>query len=261
MRCRPSSCSCPARTATAGAQVDDPAWQDFATRHKLALVGCRFTDKPHEQSFIEEYVDVSQGERTGVPRRARRVRRALDSTRAGRRAAVAVGHVGRRRVQLRVRRLEAGARRSRSSSTRATSTTRRSCRGRRETFRESCSSGGKDLEFRTNTITGLFAVNRRAGALWALAEEPGAAHVVGRSRDVAIDLLRGCARDAVPGSIGREERVPRRLARPRRFSRPERRALRTIPPHGCRRCASPGPGRRSSPSRRSIDKWPAHRLR
>ena len=58
--------------------------------------------------------------------------------------------------------------------------------------------GGKDLEFRTNTIAGLFAVNRRAGALWALAEEPGAAHIVGRSRDVAITFedvlaLRGSA--------------------------------------------------------------------
>src|SRR6185436_7211241 len=46
--------------------------------------------------------------------------------------------------------------------------------------------GGKDLEFRTNTITGLFAVNRRGGALWALAEEPSAGHIVGRSRDVAL---------------------------------------------------------------------------
>ena len=46
--------------------------------------------------------------------------------------------------------------------------------------------GGKDMEFRTNTIVGLFAVNRRAGALWALAEEPGAGHIVGRSRDMAV---------------------------------------------------------------------------
>jgi hypothetical protein len=46
--------------------------------------------------------------------------------------------------------------------------------------------GGKDLESRTQTITGLFAVNRRAAALWALAEEPAAAHVVGRSRDMAL---------------------------------------------------------------------------
>jgi hypothetical protein len=49
--------------------------------------------------------------------------------------------------------------------------------------------GGKDLEFRTNTIVGLFAVNRRGGALWALAEERGAGHIVGRSRDVAMALF------------------------------------------------------------------------
>src|SRR5215475_4911135 len=41
--------------------VDDTVWQAFATKHRLALVGCRFTDKPHEQNFIEEYVDVSRG--------------------------------------------------------------------------------------------------------------------------------------------------------------------------------------------------------
>src|SRR5581483_6252082 len=46
--------------------------------------------------------------------------------------------------------------------------------------------GGKDLEFRSNTIVGLFAVNRRAGALWALAEEPTAGHIVGRSQELAI---------------------------------------------------------------------------
>jgi hypothetical protein len=46
--------------------------------------------------------------------------------------------------------------------------------------------GGKDLASRTQTITGLFAVNRRGGALWALAEEPSAAHIVGRSRDLAL---------------------------------------------------------------------------
>src|SRR6185295_13221473 len=33
-------------------QVDDPVWQEFATKHHLALVGCRFTDKPHDLNFI-----------------------------------------------------------------------------------------------------------------------------------------------------------------------------------------------------------------
>jgi dienelactone hydrolase len=33
----------------------------FATRLNLGLVGCRFTDKQHEQMFIEHYVNVSKG--------------------------------------------------------------------------------------------------------------------------------------------------------------------------------------------------------
>ena len=43
------------------AQVEDPVWQAFATKHSLALVGCRFTDKPHDQSFIEDYIKASEG--------------------------------------------------------------------------------------------------------------------------------------------------------------------------------------------------------
>src|SRR5437773_7899027 len=43
------------------AQVDEPFWQAFATKHQLGLVGVRLTDKPHDQMFIEHYVDVSKG--------------------------------------------------------------------------------------------------------------------------------------------------------------------------------------------------------
>src|SRR5262245_810738 len=42
-------------------QVEDTGWQGFAVKNKVALVGCRFTDKAHEQGFIEEYVNVSRG--------------------------------------------------------------------------------------------------------------------------------------------------------------------------------------------------------
>ncbi|TFH66283.1 MAG: hypothetical protein E4G90_04365 [Gemmatimonadales bacterium] len=38
--------------------------------------------------------------------------------------------------------------------------------------------GGADLEFRNDIIAGIFAINRRAGALWALAVEPGVGHEV-----------------------------------------------------------------------------------
>ena len=45
--------------------------------------------------------------------------------------------------------------------------------------------GEKDLDSRIAMISGLAALNRRAGALWALTEEPGVGHAVARSRDLA----------------------------------------------------------------------------
>ena len=92
-------------------QVDDPVWQAFAVRHKLALVGVRLTDKPHDQGFIEEYVNVSQGSGQALLDAMTAFARAREASGAGDRAVPALGHVGRRRVQLRVRLLEAGARR------------------------------------------------------------------------------------------------------------------------------------------------------
>ena len=42
-------------------QAEDAGWQAFAIKNRLALVGCRFTDQPHDQNFIEEYANVSLG--------------------------------------------------------------------------------------------------------------------------------------------------------------------------------------------------------
>ena len=41
--------------------AEETFWQEFATRNRMAIVACHFTDKPHDQFFIEDYVNVSQG--------------------------------------------------------------------------------------------------------------------------------------------------------------------------------------------------------
>jgi hypothetical protein len=46
-------------------------------------------------------------------------------------------------------------------------------------------SGERDSDSRKRTISALFALNRRAGALWAFAEEPNASHEIMRSREIA----------------------------------------------------------------------------
>lgn len=169
-------------------QVDDPVWQAFAITHKLALVGVRLTDKPHDQGFIEEYVNVSQGSGQAM----------LDAVSA---FAARSKHPELAAAPFLLWGMSAGGEFNyefvcwkpervvafvvNKGNIYYTALAPKAARG----VPGILFTGGKDLEFRTQTVTGLFAVNRRAGALWALAEEPSAGHVVGRSRDVALALF------------------------------------------------------------------------
>jgi poly(3-hydroxybutyrate) depolymerase len=177
--------------------AEDTVWQAFATRHKLALVGTRFTDKQHDQSFIEHYVNVSQGSGQAL----------LDALTkfAGRSQHPEVataplflwgmsagGQFNYEFVAWKPERVAAFVvNKGGIYYSALVSQAAREVPG-------VLFVGGKDLEFRTNTIVGLFAVNRRGGALWALAEEPAAAHIVGRSRDMALIFFE----DVIPLRLG-----------------------------------------------------------
>jgi len=164
--------------------ADDAKWQEFATKNRLALVGVRLTDKPHEQSFIEHYVNVSQGsgqalltalgtfaEQSNHPELAS-APLLLWGMSAG-------GEFNYEFVAWKPERVLAFVvNKGGIYYTALAPEAARSVPG-------ILFIGGKDLDSRIHIITGIFDVNRRAGALWALAEEPGAAHVVGRSIDVA----------------------------------------------------------------------------
>jgi poly(3-hydroxybutyrate) depolymerase len=165
-------------------QVEDAAWQAFAVKNKVALVGCQFTDKPHDQGFIEEYVNVSRGSgkalETALSAFAERSKHPELATAPlllwGMSAG---GQFNYEFVAWKPERVAAfvvnkgGIYYSALLSREA-----RNVPGM-------LFIGGKDMDSRISTITGLFAVNRRGGALWALANEPGAAHVVGRSLELA----------------------------------------------------------------------------
>jgi poly(3-hydroxybutyrate) depolymerase len=179
------------------AMAEDTVWQAFATKHKLAVVGCRFTDKPHDQNFIESYVNVSQGSGQAL----------LDVL--GKFAARAQ-HPELANAPLLFWGMSAGGQFNyefaawkperviafvvNKGGIYYTALTPRATRE----VPAILFVGGKDLESRTSTITGLFALNRRGGALWALAEEPAAAHVVGRSRDMSIIFFD----DVIPLRLG-----------------------------------------------------------
>lgn len=191
--------------------VDDTVWQAFATRHKLALVGVHLTDKPHPQNFIEHYVNVSQGsgqafldalshlaDRSKHPEVAAAPLLLWGMSAGGQFNYELVAWKPERVIAFVVN--KGGIYYSALVPPAA-----RQVPG-------ILFIGGKDLEFRTNTIVGLFAVNRRAGALWSLAEEPGAAHIVGRSRDVALvfydDMLRLRLDDEPANAVAANELKP-----------------------------------------------------
>ncbi len=167
------------------AQVIDTVWQAFAVKHQLALVGVRLTDKPHDQNFLEDYIKVSQGSGQAL----------LDALAA---LGATTKHPELATAPMLLWGMSAGGQFNyefvawKPERVIAFVVNKGGVYYSALLPRESrlvpgmLFVGGKDLEFRTNTIVGLFAVNRRAGALWALAEEPGAAHIVGRSRDVAL---------------------------------------------------------------------------
>jgi poly(3-hydroxybutyrate) depolymerase len=166
-------------------QIADTVWRAFAVHNRLALIGCRFTDKPHDQGFIEEYVDVARGSGQAL----------LDALLA---FAASARHPELADAPLLLWGMSAGGEFNYEFTnwkpervvafvvnkggiyyTALVSRAARSVPGILFT-------GEKDLESRISTITGLFAINRRGEALWALAEEPGAGHIVGRSRDLAL---------------------------------------------------------------------------
>lgn len=167
------------------AMAEDSVWQKFAAKNRLAIVACRFTDKPHDQNFIEDYVDVSKGSGQAL----------LDVLG---RFATRSGHAEIATAPLLLWGMSAGGQFNYEMTAWKPERVAAFVVNKGGIYYTALASraarevpgmlfiGGKDLEQRVQTITGIFAVNRRGGALWALAEEPGVGHVVGKSRDVSM---------------------------------------------------------------------------
>ena len=152
--------------------AEDPFWREFATTQRLAIVACRFTDKPHDQGFIEEYVNVSQGSGQAL----------LDALAV---FAKQSGHAEVAAAPLLLWGMSAGGQFNyefaawkperviafvvNKGGIYYSALVPRAARN----VPALLFVGDKDLAFRTNTIVGLFAVNRRAGALWALVNGTG----------------------------------------------------------------------------------------
>ena len=179
------------------AMAEDTVWQSFARSHHLALVACHFKDKTHPQSFIEAYVNVSQGSGQALVNAvdafaARSKHPELATAPFLMWGMSAGGQFNYEFVAWKPDRVAAFVvNKGGIYFSALLSPESRAVPG-------ILFIGGKDLESRIWTISGLFAVNRRGGALWALAEEPAAAHIVGKSRDMALEFYD----DILPMRIG-----------------------------------------------------------
>ena len=179
------------------AAADDSVWQSFAKREHVALVACHFKDKQHPQNFIEAYVNVSQGSGEAL----------INAVNA---FASRSKHPELATAPFLLWGMSAGGQFNYEFTAWKPERVAAFVVNKGGIYYSALVSpearavpgilfiGGKDLQSRIWTISGLFALNRRGGALWALAEEPGAAHIVGQSRDVAIAFYE----DVLPMRIG-----------------------------------------------------------
>ena len=179
--------------------ADDAFWQSFATTQKVALLGCRFTDKPHDQSFIEDYVNVSKGSGQAL----------LDVL--GKFAA-RTNHPEVASAKLFMWGMSAGGQFNYEFTAWQPDRVAAFIVNKGGIYYSALVSkaaravpgmlfvGGTDLQSRIDTIAGLFAVNRRGGAVWSLVVEPGLGHVVGHSRDLGALFFEDVLTTAAPGA-------------------------------------------------------------
>ena len=166
----------------------DAFWQDFAQKQRVALVGCRFTDKPHDQSFIEDYVNVSKGSGQALldvltTFAAKSKHPEVASVPLFMWGMSAGGQFNYEFVAWKPERV--GAFIVNKGGIYYSALLPKASRA----VPGMLFVGARDLQSRVDTITGLFAVNRRGGAVWSLVVEPDAAHVVGKSRDLGAVLF------------------------------------------------------------------------
>jgi poly(3-hydroxybutyrate) depolymerase len=163
-------------------QASDPVWRQWAAGHKLAIVATRFTDKV--PSFVEDYADVSKGSGPALLN-------AIDSfAKRSHHPELATaplvlwgmsagGEVNYELAAWKPERIAAFVVNKgnfyytgiASKATRAVPAL--------------LFVGNDDLQYRITAVTGIFAMNRRPGALWALVQEPGTPHAVGRSDEMS----------------------------------------------------------------------------
>jgi pimeloyl-ACP methyl ester carboxylesterase len=187
-------------------KISEFFWHDIAERFGFGLLGCYFTDRPHEDMFIEEYTNVGMGSGQAL----------LDALNE---LAKLSGHAEVANAPLALWGISAGGQFNYEFTCWRPDRIIAFILNKGGIYYTAMASpaarrvpgilfiGAKDSPFRNDIINGIFSMNRRAGAQWALAVEPGAVHEIGRS----LELSEVFFDEVIPLRLPKESGEPLRI--------------------------------------------------
>ena len=164
--------------------AEDPFWQGFAKQHNFALVGCFFSDRPHENMDVEEYANAKEGSGQAL----------LDVLSL---FAKNSGHAELVNAPLLLWGHSAGGEFNYEFACWQPQRVIAFVVNKGGIYYSNLASvttgkvpglfvvGEKDIAFRNDVIKGIFSINRRFGAIWTFAVEPGIGHAIGRTKELA----------------------------------------------------------------------------
>lgn len=181
--------------------INKPEWQALAKEHNMALVGCYFTDKASGNRAIEHYADVSKGSGQAL----------LDALT---RFATKSRHKSLAKAPLALWGMSAGGEVNyelacwipeqiiafivNKGGVYYTALASEATRAVPGVFL----TGEVDNPYRNNIVKGVFSINRRFGAKWMFAEEPGVGHQFAKSEAFALKYFHQIIPLRLPAKVG-----------------------------------------------------------
>ncbi len=167
--------------------VDDEYWQDFANKHDLALMGTYLTDHMHPNMMIEDYIKVGEGSGKAILDAIDHFADQSGHEELSYAPFLLWGHSAGGELNYEIaawipERVIAFV--VNQGGYYYSSVPPEETRKTPGLFLV----GLKDLPSRNTMIKGMYLTNRRAGALWTLAEEKNVAHEVIGGRDLAVSF-------------------------------------------------------------------------
>jgi hypothetical protein len=172
-------------------EVDDPEWIAFADKQQMALLGCYFTDAPHEYMAIEYYAKASEGSGEALLWALNNFSVKSKHPELIHAPLLFWGHSAGGQFNYEFacwkpeRVFAFVVNKGGVYYTQLASPATRTVPGIFFT-------GEKDLEFRTNVVKGIFTLNRRFDARWCYAPEPAAGHELGGTKILSIAFFERC---------------------------------------------------------------------